>query len=162
MKILQLNITSLQTSRNQLKFYQEQNDYNIIALQETNVKDKLEIFNYSKRKFHSTFSEKEIGFSVALLIKNDIKDVFFNNMQSNIEAIWNLVEITQKQTLMDNVYIPQSDSEMLFKFELALGKHYAIPLLQLGDFNAKYPIRNINCKASIIKTLDDIMSRHNV
>ena len=34
MKILQLNITSLQTSHNQLKFYQEQNDYDIIALQE--------------------------------------------------------------------------------------------------------------------------------
>ena len=31
---LQLNITSLQTSHNQLKFYQEQNDYDIIALQE--------------------------------------------------------------------------------------------------------------------------------
>ena len=41
MKILQLNITSLQTSHNQLKFYQEQNDYDVIAPQETSVKDKL-------------------------------------------------------------------------------------------------------------------------
>ena len=44
MKILQLNIMSLQTSHNQLKFYQEQNNYDIIALQEKNVEDKLEIF----------------------------------------------------------------------------------------------------------------------
>ena len=44
MKIFQLNVTSVQTSYNQLKFYQEQNDYDIIALQDTNVKGKLEIF----------------------------------------------------------------------------------------------------------------------
>ena len=44
MKLLQLNVISLQTSHNQLKFYQKQNNYDIIALQETNVKDKLEIF----------------------------------------------------------------------------------------------------------------------
>ena len=44
MKILQLNVVSLQTSHNQLKFYQEQSESDIIALQETNVKDKLEIF----------------------------------------------------------------------------------------------------------------------
>ena len=41
MKILQLDLTSLQTSHNQLKFYQEQNDYDVIAPQETSVKDKL-------------------------------------------------------------------------------------------------------------------------
>ena len=38
MKILQLDITS----QNQLKPHQEQNDYDIIVLQETNVKYKLE------------------------------------------------------------------------------------------------------------------------
>ena len=44
MKVFQFNKISLQTSHNQLKFYQEQNNYDIIALQETNVKGKLEIF----------------------------------------------------------------------------------------------------------------------
>ena len=43
-KIPELNITSLHTCHNQLKFYQEQNHYDIIALQETNVKDSLEVF----------------------------------------------------------------------------------------------------------------------
>ena len=80
MKILQLNITSLQTSHNQLKFYQEQNDYDVIALQETNVRDKLEIFKNWKRKFYSTFTDKKLGFGVAILIKNDIKSVFVNNI----------------------------------------------------------------------------------
>ena len=87
MKILQLNVTSLLTSHNQLKFYQEQNDYDIIALQETNVKDQLELFKIWNRKFHSTFTEKKIGFGVATLTKNDIKNVFVSNIQSNLEAI---------------------------------------------------------------------------
>ena len=69
MKILQLDTTSLQTSHNQLKFYQEENDYDVIALQETNVKDKLEIFSNWKRKFHPTFTEKNLGSGVATLIK---------------------------------------------------------------------------------------------
>ena len=69
MKILQLNIMSLQTSHNQLKFYQEQNNYDIIALQEKNVEDKLEIFKNWKGKFHSTFTEKKLGFVAATLIK---------------------------------------------------------------------------------------------
>ena len=147
MKILQLNVTSLWTSHNQLKFYQEENNYDIIALQETNAKDKLEIFKNWKRKFYLTFTEKKLGFGVATLIKNDIKCFFVNNIQSNLEGIWNLVEINGKQTLMGNVYIPPSDSEMLHKLDLELEKHNDIPLLLLGDFNGRHPIWDKNCKA---------------
>ena len=122
MKILQLNVTSLWTSHNQLKFYQEQNNYDIIALQEINAKDKLEIFKNWKRKFYLTFTEKKLGFGVATLIKNDIKSFFVNNIQSNLEGIWNLVEINGKQTLMGNMYIPPSDSEILHKLDFELEK----------------------------------------
>ena len=59
MKILQLNVTSLEISHNELTFYQEQNGYDIIALQETNVKYKLNMFKNWKRKLHSTFTEKK-------------------------------------------------------------------------------------------------------
>ena len=37
-----------------------------------------------KRKFHSTFTEKKLGFGIATLIKNDIKSAFVNNIQSNL------------------------------------------------------------------------------
>ena len=40
MRILQLDITP----QNQLKPHQDQKDYDLIVLQEKNVKDKLEIF----------------------------------------------------------------------------------------------------------------------
>ena len=52
-----------------------------------------------------------------------------------------------KQTLMGNVYIPPSDSEMSYKLDLELEDHNNIPLLLLGDFNARHPIWDKNCKA---------------
>ena len=79
MKILQLDITS----QNQLKPHQEQNDYDIFVLQETTVKDKLEKYKNWKRKFHSTFTEKTLGFSVTIVIRNDIKSD--NNMQPTLK-----------------------------------------------------------------------------
>ena len=65
---------------------------------------------------------------------------------------------------MDNVYIPPSDSKMLYKLELELEKHNDIPLLLLGDFNTRHPLRDKNCKVPNKngKILEDIMSRHNV
>ena len=58
-----------------------------------------------KMKFYPTFNEKKIGSDVAILIKNDTNSVFVNNNQYNDEAIWNLVEINGKQTLMGKEYI---------------------------------------------------------
>ena len=81
MNILQFNITT----HNQLKSHQEQNDYDIIVLQGTNVEDKLEIFKNWKRKFDSTFTEKTLGFSAAIVIRNDIKSDFANNMQPTLK-----------------------------------------------------------------------------
>ena len=55
-------------------------------------------------------------------------------MQLNLETIWNLVGINGKQTLVGNVYIPPSDSEMVHKLDLELEKYNDIPLLLLGGF----------------------------
>ena len=40
MKVLQLNITSINNSIKALQFYQEQNDYDLITLQETDTQKK--------------------------------------------------------------------------------------------------------------------------
>ena len=65
---------------------------------------------------------------------------------------------------MGNVYIPPSDSEMLYKLDLELEKPNDIPLLLLGDFNARHTIWDKNCKAPNKngKILKDITSQHNV
>ena len=39
MKVLQLNITSINNSIKALEFYQEQNDYDLITLQETDTQE---------------------------------------------------------------------------------------------------------------------------
>ena len=132
--------------------------YRLLTINST--QDKLEIFKNWKREFCSTFTEKKLGFGVATLIKNDIKSVFVNNIQSNLEAVWNLVETNGKQTLMGNVYVPPSDSEMLHKLDLELEKHNDVPLLLLGHFNARHPIWDKNCKSPNKngKILEDIIS----
>ena len=65
---------------------------------------------------------------------------------------------------MSNAYIQPRDSEMLHKLDVELEKHNDIPLLLLGDFNARHLIWDKNCKAPNKngKILEDIMSRHNV
>ena len=75
-----------------------------------------------------------------------------------------LIEINGKQALMGNVYIPPIDSEMLDKLDLELGKYNDIPLLFLGDFNARHPVWHKNCKAPNKngKFLEDIMTWQNV
>lgn len=64
---------------------------------------------------------------------------------------------------MGNACIPPNDSEMLQKLDLELEKHNDIPLLPLGDLNARHPIWDKDCKAPNKngKVLED-MSRHNV
>ena len=61
---------------------------------------------------------------------------------------------------MGNVYIPPIDSEMLDKLDLELGKYNDIPLLLLGDSNARHPVWDKNCKAPNKngKILEDIMT----
>ena len=117
-----------------------------------------------KSNFHSPVTEKKLGFGVATLTKNDNKSVFVNNIQSNLEAIWNLVEINGKYTSMGIVQIPPNDSELLYKLDLEVEKHNDIPLLLLGDSNARHPIRDKDCKAPNKNGIiwEDIMCQHNV
>ena len=65
---------------------------------------------------------------------------------------------------MGNVCIPPSDSEMLYKLDLELGNHNDIPLLLLGDFNARHSIWDKNCKVHDKNgnILEDIICWHNV
>ena len=117
-------------------------------------------------KTSSRYLRTEQGNSIQLLLRKKLGiGIFFvNNIQSILEVIWNLVEINGKQTLMNSMYIPPGDSEMLYKLNLELEKHIDIPLLLLGDFNARHPIWDKNFKAPSQngKILEDIMSRQNV
>ena len=73
MKILQLNATSLATSIKQLNFYQDQNYYDIITLQEANSKGSSISFKNWKTKSYTTILDTKLGYGVVTMIKVDIK-----------------------------------------------------------------------------------------
>ena len=75
-KVLQLNITSINNSIKALEFYQEQNDYDLITLQETDTQEKDLRFKNWKVKSHTGIKDKKQAYGVATLIKNDIKNIF--------------------------------------------------------------------------------------
>ena len=69
MKILQLSTTSLATSIKQLNFYQDQNNYDIIALQETDSKKSSISFKNWKTKSYTTILDKNLGYGVVTVLK---------------------------------------------------------------------------------------------
>ena len=140
MKLLQLNISSLNTSVDELSYYQKENKYDAIFLQETNhIEDKsLGIFKNWKRKIHTTYTNKPTGFGVGTFIAPQQKNVFRNDLLSNkIEMIWNEMEINNKKTLIGNIYIPPGDINQLHALDQELEKHRDKNLILLGDFKTK-------------------------
>ena len=76
MKVLQLNITSINNSIKALQFYQERNDYDLITLQETDTQKKDLGFKILESQVTHLNKDKKQGYGVATLIKNDIKNIF--------------------------------------------------------------------------------------
>ena len=165
MKILQLNITSINNSIKALEFYQEQNNYHMITLQETDTQENNLRFKNWKVKSRTGIKDKKQGYGVATLIKNDIKNIFREEKISNkIECIWNELLINNKRTLMANAYIPPNNHYMKDVLDYELEQHKHLPLTILGDFNAKHPMWDKNTKKPNKngKLMADLIDRHNL
>ena len=165
MKILQLNITSINNSLNALEFYQERNNYDLITLQETDTQEKYLKFKNWKTKSHTGINNKKQGYGVATFLKNDIKNIFRDDLISDkLECIWNELLINNKRTLMGNIYIPPNNHEMINILDYELEKHKETPLILLGDFNARHPLWDQNTKKPNKngKLLADLIDRHNL
>ena len=153
MKILQLNITSINNSIKALEFYQEQNNYDMITLEETDTQENNLRFKNWKVKSHTGIKDKKQGYGVATLIKNDIKNIFREEKISNkIECIWNELLINNKRTLMANAYIPPNCHYMIEVLDYEVEQHKISPLIILGDFK---PNKNG-------KLMADLIDRHNL
>ena len=102
MKLLQFNITSLNTSLEELWGYQKENNYDAIFLQETNypVWKPLAYFKYWKTKFFSNFQNKAIGFGVGALVSGAQKTVFREDFsQKDRKIIWNEMQTQGEKQL---------------------------------------------------------------
>ena len=135
MKVLQLNLTSINNSIKALEFYQEQNDYDLITLQETDTQEKDLRFKNWKVKAHAGIKDKKQGYGVATLIKNNIKNIFRDEKISDkLECTWNELLINNNKTLMANVYIPPINYHMIDILDYELEQHKDSPLIIVGDF----------------------------
>ena len=109
MKLLQFNITSLNTSLEELWGYQKENNYDAIFLQETNYTagKPLAYFKYWKTKMFTNFQNKAMGFGVGTLVSSAQKNVFREDLShKDLEIIWNEMQIQGEKVPVGNIYIP--------------------------------------------------------
>ena len=126
MKFLQLNITSFNSSLDELLLYQKEHNYDAIFLQETNFTQNktLAPFKHWKNKMFTHYKEKTMGFGVGTLIPNDIKNVFREDFSNDsLELLWNEIEIQGQQVLIGNAYIPPNMQCHLHLLNKELEKH---------------------------------------
>ena len=76
MTFLQLNITSFNTSCDDLSYHQMENYYDGIFLQETNQNNcrTLENFEHWKVNMHALFKNKTLGYGTRTFLPNAIKN----------------------------------------------------------------------------------------
>ena len=126
MKFLQLNITSFNTSLDELWLYQKEHNCDAIFLQETNFTQNKTLgpFKQWKNKMFTHYKEKTMGFGVGTLIPNDIKNVFREDFSNDsLELLWNEIEIQGQQVLIGNAYIPPNMQCHLHLLNKELEKH---------------------------------------
>ena len=165
MKVLQLNITSINNSIKALELYQEQNDYDLITLQETDTQEKDLRFKNWKIKSLTGIKDKKQGYGVVTLIKNDSKNIFRDGKNSDkLECIWNELSINNKRTLMANLYISPNNHHMIDILDYELEQHKYSRLIILGDFNAKHPVWDKKTKKPNQngKLMADLIDLHNL
>ena len=165
MKLLQLNITSLNTSVEELWAYQKENNFDAIFLQETNFTEgkMLGCFKNWKTNMLTNLQNKTLGFGVGSLISTQQKSVFRNDLsRKDIELLWNEMQIQGKKVLIGNIYIPPGKINDLYILDMELEKHKGENILLVGDFNSKNTLWDKNAKTNnkMGQVLEDIINRH--
>ena len=167
MKFLQLNITSFNTSCDDLWCHEVENHYGGIFLQETNHRTDTLLGNFKtwKVNMHTIHEDKTMGYGVGSLFPNCTKNVYQEDLiTKNLEMVWSELEINGKKVLIGNIYAPPKNIEQLHEVDKFLEKQKEENLIILGDFNA----RNTLCDKYCSKTnkmgtvLEDIIQRHSL
>ena len=165
MKSLQLNITSLNTSIEELWDHQKENNYEGIFLQETNyiAEKTLGKFKHWKTKMHTKYRNKNCGFGVGTLIPTSVKNVFRDDLTNdNLESVWSEMKIEGKVVLIGKIYIAPGNENQLRSLDNEIEQHKDKSILLIGDFNSRSNTwdKNIRQSSKLGKTLEDIIKRH--
>ena len=126
MKLLQYNITSLNTSVEELWLYQQENNYDAIFLQETDyIEGKpLGHFKHWKNRMFTNYKNKIQGFGVGTLVSQQQENVFPDDLCGpDLELVWNEMQMQGTKALVENIYIPPGNENHLHKLDIELEKH---------------------------------------
>ena len=107
MKPLQYNITSLNTSVEELWLYQQESNYDAIFRQETDyIEGKpLGHFKHWKNRMLTNCKKKIQGFGVRTLVSEHQKNVFCDDLSGpDLELVSNEMQIQGTETLVGNIY----------------------------------------------------------
>ena len=165
MKFLQLNITSFNTSCDDLWCHQLENQYDGIFLQETNHRNNTLLGNFKtwKVNMHTIYENKTLGYGVGSLFPSHTKNVFRQDLiTKDLEMVWSEIEINEKKVLIGNIYIPPNNIEQLHALDKFLENHKDENLIILGDFNARNTLWDIHCNKNnkMGTVLEDLIQRH--
>ena len=142
-KLLLFNITSLNTSLEELWGYQKENNYDAIFLQETNYTagKPLTYFKYWKTKMFTNFQNEAMSFGVGTLVSSAQKNIFREDLShKDLEIMWNEMQIQGKKTLVGNSYIPPGNENHFHILDMELEKHKNENILLIRDFNSRNKI----------------------
>ena len=142
MKILQLNVRSLNTSKYLLKNYVHSNRFDIVCLTETwhhdnggNMRDILGLIPEWRDRTHKTK-----GGGVAILVSPNIPAVRRTDLESDeLEAIFIETKINNKKCIIASVYLPpdRATSAKINTLNDMLNKINSDRILITGDLNAR-------------------------
>ena len=166
MKFLQFNITSINTATEELWHYQNSHSYDAIFLQETNYTEGKTLGNFKhwKTKTYTKNKNKTMGFGVGTFVSNCIKNVFRDDINTDLELIWNEMQIKGKTVLIGNIYISPHNVDQLHKLDIELEKRKGENIILLGDFNSRNKTwdKNVGRNTKMRNILENIINCHNL
>ena len=136
MKLPQLNISSFNTSSNQLWLHELENNYSTIFLQETKYKEGnlLGNFKHWNVRMHTFFKNKSLGFGVGTLLPPTVKNVFRDDLiRDDLEIVWNEIKTEEKNVLVGNINVSPNNKGQLHTLDKVLDSLENETIILLGD-----------------------------
>ena len=153
MKFLQLNITSFNTSCDDLWYHQIENLNDEILLQQTNHNNSITLGNLKtwKVNMHTMFKNKTLRYVVGTILTNTPKNVFRQDLiNQDLEMVWSELEINAKRVFIGNIYIPPNKTEQIHVLDRFLEDQGDKAIIIFGDLTHEIPY-GTNTSIKIIK-----------
>ena len=138
LKIMNWNANSIKNKLDELKYFIQVNDYDIIGINESKLDNKFK-FNIQGYKLYRSDRNSKGG-GVAIIIKKNLKHYLKPIKFNNFESISLSVETKLGDILVISIYIPPL--QKISKDDLRKISNFKAKTLIMGDFNARHTAWN--------------------